>query len=1764
MATLIKKTSGIIAVFASALLGGLSSPPVRADISQEPLFLTQAQAPMVMLNMARDHRLYYEAYNDYSDLNSDGSLDIGYKPTQINYYGYFDSFKCYQYSATDRRFNPVSLAPTKTCGGVYWSGDFLNYVTTSRMDALRRVFFGGYRSTDTVAETILQRVYIPMDSHTWGKEYRSIAHDGYDIADYTPLTVPAGGRRHLFANVTLTQNAETTGDTANATTGGHGVYTTLDVDAGDEATNPPLMRVLENSSLRIWNWISKERPVAGANCLFGTATRNCVTGDVAGTGGWQVVPSSSFTGLNATYYDIDAGTTHANNATEMAALFTAGTTVNRGTLPITRIDCNSTESYTVRDDVNNVDVTYTSDCNPLSTTDNYFATMIQGSITVPTAGTYQFAVDGNNAVDLAINGTMVIGRYGVNVFTDCDDVNDSDYGAFDTTCSANVGSIALTAGTHTIRFRHQEVVGSEGYRLWVKVGAVAVRRSNYEVRVKVCDSTIGQETNCKSYTDGSTTTYKPTGLLHSYGANDGMYFGLLTGSYRNNTQGGVLRKNISSFSDEYVSTTGIFNSATNGIISTINKLRTTGFRYSDRSYQGAAPSGTCGWITTRAMNNTECEMWGNPLAEMVYESLRYISGKTAPTAAFDYSGATHDANTLVLPKPAWIDPYSTSGSRSPASIPYCSKPYIMAISDSYPSFDSDGVPGNPFSAVAGDLANVATQPNVATQGQTMWDNETGLGGTKSVFIGQSGATFDSAPSAKDVTSFGNIRGLAPSDPTRQGSYYSAALAYYARINDLRSDQAGTQKLGFYSVALAPPLPTIEVPVPGGSKITIVPFAKSVGGSSINPAVGNFQPTNQIVDFYVDTIRNTDAGNTDAAINGGRPYYRFRINYEDVEQGADHDMDAIAVYDIWLNSDNTVTVNIVSEYAAGGIMQHMGYIISGTSADGTYLVVRDVDTAANVDPDYFLDTPRQVNRAADGSGNRPLPLTYPVAVTIGTACANRTDNYACRTFTAASSSSSAILLRDPMWYAAKWGGFNDDSVSPDSLPQTNEWDVDGDGVPDNYFLVVNPLELERQMSAALAKIAKDSGTAAALATNSTSLRTSLKLFQARFSSDGWGGELNAYNAYDPTLPLVWQAQCVMAGYTICGTSAFDGALKLNPATRVVLTYDPDAAAGSRGIPFQWASMTTAGTLQASLDKAWNNSGGTTDSQGSDRVLYLRGSDAIPWARTRPCITGTTGSTCITNYLGDIINSASQFVGVPAFGYSPTSYKAFYDSRATRTQMLYVGGNDGMLHGFDANTGIERLAYVPSSLYKGALLSKLTGVGYGDSDAHAYYVDGTPTVGDVCRMTTTTNDNTCEKNTAVGNGDNWKTLLVGGLGGGGQGIYALDITRPEDFSEANAASLVKWEFTDADDADLGRTYSRPAIVRVCTARDSSSTDDLKPCTAWRWTVVFGNGFENAALDDHVSASSYAHVFILDAITGAVLAKMSTNIAATPNGMNTLAPVDLDADGVVDAIYGADLAGNMWKFDVAELSSAALDYRLYQSATTAGAVQAITTAPEVTVHPLGGVMVIFGTGKYLEVTDKNTTQTQDLYGIWDKPGGSGVAMSLTRANLQQQSLISDSRTESGVVFSTSTANDVDWTTKLGWYMDLTANGTAPSERVAYDPQIIANVLNVVTVVPSSDVCAYGGDSWDFLLDPLTGSRTDYAAFSGVPQITLAAGGQAYASRRKSTVGISPAGTVITVTKGEGLVLKGGSTGDVEKFGVNLIFGLGRRLSWREMESD
>ncbi|ADE14081.1 fimbrial assembly protein [Nitrosococcus halophilus Nc 4] len=1445
---------------------GYFSPAQGADLdlSVSPLFLTDNASPLTMLVMGKDHKLYYEAYNDASDLNGDGTIEIGYKPTLIDYYGYFDSYKCYLYDSGDNRFEPSAATSDKTCSSA-WSGDFLNYLTTSRMDALRKVFYGGHRDIDTASETVLAGAFIPQDAHSWGKQYTSTAVDGYDLSQYAPLALPTSGNRHLFAVTSLADG------------------------------NIPVLRLLQNQSSPIWEWVSKERPVADTS--LGTPT-------------------------------------------------------------------------------------------------------------------------------------------------------------------------------------------------------------DYSIRVLACASSLLEE-NCQQY---GSSSYKPTGLLQKYGENDSMYFGLLTGSYAKNTSGGVLRKNMGSITDEIDSNTGAFTS-TSGIIKTIDNLRIIQFDYGDHEYSPGWPDA---WISTRPINEGEQPNWGNPIAEMMYEGLRYFAGKASPTP--DYWTNTSPDTDLGLPAASWDDPYTDT------NFPACSKPFQIVISDINPSYDTDQIPGNYFSSFSGDVSGLNSQ----TLADTISSHEPGVAGSH--FIGQSGTDADGAPSAKNVTSLGNIRGLSPEEPTKLGGYYAASVAYFGHTNDLHSAD-GEQKMSTFGVALASPLPKIEIPV-NNQTLTLVPFAKSVGTTSgcevsdISSAEGDFQPTDQIVDFYAETVTST--------------YGKFRINYEDVEQGADHDMDVIVEYEYQVNSDGTVSITLNSTYSAGCVIQHIGYVISGTTADGTYLEVRDDDTPVAEDPDYFLDTPPGATPGNGWQDSAALPLTTTRTFTPGT-------------------SSAATLLKDPLWYASKWGSFND--RNKDNIPQGTEWDINSDNIPDNYFLVTNALKLEDQLTKAFDEIIEQTSSNSSVALNTGSISTDSHLYQARFNSGTWTGQLLDFpiNSDGSLDTKNWEAAELLD--------------EVSNNNRKIVTYKPST---SSGIPFRWPTDPTS-PASSEMDVVQSTAldtdpaTGTADGRGSERLDYIRGTE-VSGFRER------------VHKLGDIVHSSPVYVGTaPQFRYPDTLETANYStfkSTTSREAMVYVGANDGMLHAFDATTGEERFAYVPNAVLEN--LNQLSDPNYN----HRYYVDGTPTVVDAFF------------------GSDWHTVLAGGLRGGGQGIFALDITTAPSTttSESTIASKVLWEFTDADDPDLGYTFSEPNIVRMNNGK---------------WAVVFGNGYNNTENDGNGSLTGNAVLFIVDAETGTLIKKIDTLVGKAldptlqnrPNGLATVAPVDVNGDFIVDYIYGGDLFGNLWKFDVTSSNASSWDisfksgstlFPLFTAKAADNSYQPITTRPQVGHHPTepNTFMVYFGTGKYLETNDDSQSgqTTQTFYGIWDKNESS--LTSFNRSNLLQQEITQEvaqafdtdgnGSADTTFEFRVTTGNTIDWSTHKGWYMDLvnTENNNTNNygEKQVSDSLLRNGRIIFTTLIPSDELCDFGGTGWLMELDATNGGHLSFAPFDlnhdgifdNADYInvgdTNGDSNDDYAppGGKKSKVGIIPTPGVISgpgTNPRQEFKYTSGSTGNIEVTRENAGPGYAGRISWIQL---
>lgn len=457
-----------------------------------------------------------------------------------------------------------------------------------------------------------------------------------------------------------------------------------------------------------------------------------------------------------------------------------------------------------------------------------------------------------------------------------------------------------------------------------------------------------------------------------------------------------------------------------------------------------------------------------------------------------------------------------------------------------------------------------------------------------------------------------------------------------------------------------------------------------------------------------------------------------------------------------------------------------------------------------------------------------------------------------------------------------------------------------------------------------------------------------------------------------------------------------------------------------VAFRWANLTS--TQKGSLDSLAL----TTDSY-SETLDYVRGQRDYESANPIDQALGAAawGFRDRRNLLGDIQHSNPVYVAAPKAKYNFDGYGDFKTTHAARAARVYVGANDGMLHVFDATTGTtkgdEVYAYIPSMVLGN--LSNLT------RSSHTYFVDGPLSVGDAYV------------------GGAWKTVLVGGLGAGGKGVFALDITTPTLSAETAATGndkKVMWEISADSDNDLGYAYSRAVIARL---------NDNK------WYAVMGNGYG--------SANGIAMLYLVDIATGAVT-KISTasGSAGSPNGLSSPALVDIDGDFKVDYAYAGDIDGNMWKFNLSDAtpSSWALGYKLYG----AGAAQAITTAPDL-VYYKSGYLIYFGTGRVLTTDDVSNTDVQSVYAVHDRG-----TTTVTSGELVTQ-VITEATYGASSKVRWATNNTIDWTTKKGWKIDLPAG-----ERVVTQPLVRAERLQVVTTSPNP-----AGQPVSWLVEPnyLTG---------------------------------------------------------------------------------
>ncbi len=696
----------------------------------------------------------------------------------------------------------------------------------------------------------------------------------------------------------------------------------------------------------------------------------------------------------------------------------------------------------------------------------------------------------------------------------------------------------------------------------------------------------------------------------------------------------------------------------------------------------------------------------------------------------------------------------------------------------------------------------------------------------------------------------------------------------------------------------------------------------------------------------------------------------------------------------------------------------------------------------------------------------------------------------------------------------------------------------------YYNARDPGSLSTGLSSALTGINVRQAAAAASATSSPNItQTDRSIYSSTYRTTKWDGEMTA-RLIDPVTGLVEPA-IIWSAQTQLDTLVHNDVTS-SIKSRHIYTFDSTDANGNLLKDFLYGSLTpteqayfdnkcafallsqcTTATLTASEILSGNS--------GLNLLHYLRGSQALETSgvyRSRD------------HFLGDTVNAKPAYVKYPQYSFNDAGYATFKaDHIATNRQgVLYIGSNDGMLHAFNSDTGAEMWSYVPKIVMPN--LYKLAERNY--ATLHQYYVDGSPETMDVYDATLGA----------------WRTILVGGLGLGGRGYYALDVTDP-----LNPIAL--WEICSdstlcgISDVDMGYSYGNPVIVK-------RSSDQ-------KWVVLVSSGYNNVS-----PGNGEGTLFVLDAITGAILTKTSTlsGSTTTPSGLAKLSPyVDsLATDNTTRFVYGGDLNGDVWRFDLGAVGSGASPTiaKIASLKDDTGAAQPITTRPELgdpmsnVSNSLGGTGnpgIFVATGRYLGTSDRSNVQVQSVYGIKDDLSKTGATSPTayygnprtyagTRGSFVKQYIYQPTGTT-----RTTSHYPVSWATDSGWYADFVVNTQAtnlpvspsvsPGEKVNIDPQLISGTLIVSTNVPETSACTVGGTSWLYSFNFLNGQNVETAADQVVAQKIP---GNAI------TVGI----VSIRLPGGQLKAITTVASGDIVTLTVTTQgAGATRRASWRELNT-
>ncbi|MDP3699919.1 MAG: PilC/PilY family type IV pilus protein [Hylemonella sp.] len=721
---------------------------------------------------------------------------------------------------------------------------------------------------------------------------------------------------------------------------------------------------------------------------------------------------------------------------------------------------------------------------------------------------------------------------------------------------------------------------------------------------------------------------------------------------------------------------------------------------------------------------------------------------------------------------------------------------------------------------------------------------------------------------------------------------------------------------------------------------------------------------------------------------------------------------------------------------------------------------------------------------------------------------------------------------------------------------------------NYFSATDPGSLASGLTSTLKAIVNvpKPGTASAAATTNPKITSTNNFqFSSYFKTVEWSGELirqtmNLTNGsvpyYDPFKPdpatYDWSAQTLLDAktyttrniYTKSGTALVAFTWANLDATQKAYFKAPHIST----TPPQYPNVLTGLSQFCSSGANCLNATNQTAAEGEALVNFLRGD------RSNEEVTAKTPDNAKfyryrKSVLGDIVSAQPQYVGAPSRFYSDSGYAAYKTLQASRTPIVYTAANDGMLHAFNADTGAEAWAYVPSFVLP--RMYTLADKAY--ADKHQYFVEGTPIAGDICPKAPTL---TCADT-------EWKTILVGGLNAGGTGYYALDVTDP-------ASPKLLWEFSHAA---MGFSFGKPQITKLDNGQ---------------WVVLLTSGYNdcprgtgaqaNCALNG--TGDGQGRLYVLDAGTGAQLtgSPIATGAGSdtNPSGLGQVV-AQADSNNVTKRVYAGDLLGNVWRFKLLETATppttAGANFSVHKLATlmdgaTPAKPQPITVRPQVTT--INGYPVVYvGTGRYLGATDVGTSVQNSFYGIKDdltitttynspRTYTTFIGQSATDTTCPSGtdvSICKPGQVVRTVTQVTGAASD-SLTNMNGWYVDFPAG----SNEIAFtDPKLTLGTLAFSTSVPkapTSETCtsktgASDGDALAYMLDYLTGGAV--GTTSNVIATNIGAG-----VATAPQIAQLPNGTVIAKFR----LSTGQEVSAPLRF--NASGGATRRVSWRELVSE